>query len=269
MENLLSICQQNGIALPAELVDVIQNCKSLTVFNSTEELAVAATGGLENSSFDVSYEVEGKGLYTEAVVHRVKNGISANYTEAYMRRRDPDTMAIADKNPSDKERFKDRYNYEFDSLRTTTFDWLKDQDLALFFFFAGRDGIGVGGVAVAPSNAAFFAMGLSMLQQIVPVSDLTQEFKVQSVIYVAPPFRHTHFNGKQVVVHNRLENVHELFSYNLYPGPSAKKGLYGVLLAQGEKENWVTTHCSTVQVVSPYDNTTTFMHEGASGGGKS
>lgn len=269
MENLLSICQQKGIALPAELVDVLQNCKSLTVFNSTEELAVAATGGLENNSFDVSYEVEGKGLYTEAVVHRVKNGISANYTDAYMRRRDPDTMAIADKNPSDKERFKDRYNYEFDSLRTTTFDWLKNQDLALFFFFAGRDGIGVGGVAVAPSNAAFFAMGLSMLQQIVPVSDLTQEFKVQSIIYVAPPFRHTHFNGKQVVVHNRLENVHELFSYNLYPGPSAKKGLYGVLLAQGEKENWVTTHCSTVQVVSPYDNTTTFMHEGASGGGKS
>lgn len=223
MENLLSICQQKGIALPVELVDVLQNCKSLTVFNSTEELAVAATGGLENNSFDVSYEVEGKGLYTEAVVHRVKNGISANYTDAYMRRRDPDTMAIADKNPSDKERFKDRYNYEFDSLRTTTFDWLKNQDLALFFFFAGRDGIGVGGVAVAPSNAAFFAMGLSMLQQIVPVSDLTQKFKVQSVIYVAPPFRHTHFNGKQVVVHNRLENVHELFSYNLYPGPSAKK----------------------------------------------
>jgi len=28
-------------------------------------------------------------------------------------------------------------------------------------------------------------------------------------------------------------------------------------------------HCSTVQVVSPYDNLTTFMHEGASGGRKS
>jgi hypothetical protein len=41
------------------------------------------------------------------------------------------------------------------------------------------------------------------------------------------------------------------------------------LLQKGENEGWVTTHCSTVQVVSPYDNITTFMHEGASGGGKS
>jgi len=40
-------------------------------------------------------------------------------------------------------------------------------------------------------------------------------------------------------------------------------------LTKGEKEGWITAHCSTVQVVSPYDNVTTFMHEGASGGGKS
>ncbi|MCB8994617.1 MAG: DUF4914 family protein, partial [Bacteroidales bacterium] len=84
-----------------------------------------------------------------------------------------------------------------------------------------------------------------------------------------PTFRHTHFAGKQVVVHNRSEELHEIYSYNLYPGPSAKKGLYGALLAKGEKEGWITAHCSTVQVVSPYDNSTTFMHEGASGGGKS
>lgn len=42
-----------------------------------------------------------------------------------------------------------------------------------------------------------------------------------------------------------------------------------MLLALGEKENWATAHCSTVQVVTPYDNITTIMHEGASGGGKS
>jgi hypothetical protein len=72
-----------------------------------------------------------------------------------------------------------------------------------------------------------------------------------------------------VVVHNRLDDIHELYSYNLYPGPSAKKGLYGVLLTQGEKEEWVTAHCSAVQSISPYDIVTTFMHEGASGGGKS
>jgi hypothetical protein len=55
-----------------------------------------------------------------------------------------------------------------------------------------------------------------------------------AVLYVAPPFRHTHFEGRQVVVHNRTDGLHELFSYNLYPGPSAKKGIYGVLLNLGE-----------------------------------
>jgi hypothetical protein len=86
---------------------------------------------------------------------------------------------------------------------------------------------------------------------------------------VAPPFRHTHFEGRQVVVHNRSETLHEVYSYNLYPGPSAKKGLYGVLLFKGSREGWITAHCSSVQVFSPYDNFTNFMHEGASGGGKS
>ncbi len=71
------------------------------------------------------------------------------------------------------------------------------------------------------------------------------------------------------MVHNRRDGLHELFSYNLYPGPSAKKGIYGVLIGLGEREGWVTNHCSTVQVITPYDNVVTIMHEGASGGGKS
>ena len=66
------------------------------------------------------------------------------------------------------------------------------------------------------------------------------------MIYVAPPFRHTHFDGRQVVVHNRRfdENthLHEFFSYNLYPGPSAKKGVYGMLLTAGEKDENAMDH---------------------------
>ncbi|MCF8361880.1 MAG: DUF4914 family protein [Prolixibacteraceae bacterium] len=269
MENILDKCKRNQVVLPAELEDVIANCKSISLFDTTEQLADASTGGRANSEFEVKYNVEGKGDVVEAVVHRVKNGISANYVEPYMRRRDPGTMLIADDKPSDKERYADRFGKSFNPLRDETFKWLKEQDLAMFFYFAGQKNIGSGGLAIAPANAAFFAMGLSMLQQIVSVDDLPENFSVESVIYVAPPFRHTHFDGKQIVVHNRLDEVHELFSYNLYPGPSAKKGLYGVLLTKGERENWVTAHCSTVQVVSPYDNHTVFMHEGASGGGKS
>jgi hypothetical protein len=178
-------------------------------------------------------------------------------------------MSIGDDKPTAKVRFSDRYGYSFSVIREETYEWLKKQELAVFFYFAGRKGIGSLGMAIAPSNAGFFAMGLSMLQEIIPVENLKQGAELKSVIFVAPVFRHTHFEGKQVVVHNRTDKIHELYSYNLYPGPSAKKGLYGVLLAQGEKEDWVTAHCSAVQSISPYDNVTTFMHEGASGGGKS
>jgi hypothetical protein len=98
---------------------------------------------------------------------------------------------------------------------------------------------------------------------------LPDDFKPRAIIYVAPPFRHTHCGGRQVVVHNRVNGLHEIFSLNLYPGPSAKKGVYGVLLNIGEDEGWITVHGSTVEVVTPYDNILTLMHEGASGSGKS
>ncbi len=72
-----------------------------------------------------------------------------------------------------------------------------------------------------------------------------------------------------MVVHDRSETLHEIFSYNLYPGPSAKKGVFSVLLDIGEQEGWVTAHASAVRVTTPYENETVIMHEGASGGGKS
>ncbi len=44
-----------------------------------------------------------------------------------------------------------------------------------------------------------------------------------------------------------------------------------MLLTLGERDAdpWTTAHCSTVEVITPYENVTTIMHEGASGGGKS
>jgi len=268
MNDLFKVLGKKRVSLPDDVLIILSGCKSFNTFDTVNQLAIAAVGG-DNNSFEVKYDIPGKGEVTEAIIHKVTNGISANYTEAYMRRRDPDTMAIADDLPTDKERFIDKFGYDFDLLRKETIHWLQSQDLAVFFYFAGCDNIGSGGIAIAPANAGFFAMGLSMLQHIIPIKDLPIDFSIDSVIYVAPTFRHTHFNGKQIVVHKRSENLHEIFSYNLYPGPSAKKGLYGVLLTKGEKEGWITAHCSTVQVVSPYDNITTFMHEGASGGGKS
>jgi hypothetical protein len=254
---------------PPDAASVLEGCASLTIGSTTSELEAIACGDPKDNYFEVAYDVEGKGRVVEAKVARVRNGICANYMEAYMRRRDPDCMLIADHLPTDKPTYRERFNKEFSPLRDQTLNWLKKQPLIMFGFSAGQSDIGLDSIVIAPANAGFFALGLALLQGIIPYNELPSDFKPKCVIYVAPPFRHTHFSGRQIVVHNRSTGLHELFAYNLYPGPSAKKGIYGVLLGMGEQENWITAHCSAVQVVTPYDNVVTIMHEGASGGGKS
>lgn len=261
-----------------QLLETAERENRLHLAGSVEELVELAVPETdEQGYFTVGYDVPGRGFVPEARVCRANNGVAANYIEPYMRRRDPDCMVIADKTETDKPRFDSRFDMQFEDVRAETLDWLNTQPIACFFFDSGLKSAPLRGVAICPANAGFFALGLAMLQRIVPLEEIAAEgesYYHEAVIYVAPPFRHTHFDGKQVVVHNRRmeeTTLHELFSYNLYPGPSAKKGVYGMLLALGERgeEQWTTAHCSTVQVVTPYDNTTTFMHEGASGGGKS
>lgn len=254
---------------PPEAAEILSQCPRLTIANTTEELVALACGGPNSDAYEVAYDVPGKGRVVEATVSRVRNGVTANYPDPYMRRRDPDCMVIGDSLPTDKDTFLQRFGTNFDPVREATFEWLKKQELAMFGFHAGGAGMGMDALVIAPANAGFFALGLAMLQGIIPSSQIPAGFVPRTVIYVAPVFRHTHFKGRQVVVHNRRDGLHELFSYNLYPGPSAKKGIYGVLLGLGEREGWVTAHCSTVQVITPYDNVVTIMHEGASGGGKS
>ncbi len=255
--------------IPAEVQEILQAAPSYIVGRNKTDLLNLAIRDEVDGVHEVAYDVPGKGRYVEANVCRVKNGIAANYTESYMRRRDPDCMVIADDYPTDKPRYHELFGEDFDVLRNETFEWLKTQELALFPFCAGEPGKGMDALVVAPANAGFFALGLALLQGIHDIEQIPKNFHPRAIIYVAPVFRHTRFDGKQMVVHDRHNDCHELFSYNLYPGPSAKKGIYGVLLALGEREKWVTAHCSTVQVITPYDNKVTLMHEGASGGGKS
>ncbi len=262
-------CRALPFPVPAEAAAVLDAAPSVIVAGRPAELVELATRDAVNGWHEVAYEVPGKGRVIEARVCRAKNGVNANYTEAYMRRRDPDCMVIGDDKPTDKPTYKERFGSGFEPLREETFEWLKGQELAVFAFHAGIVGKGTDALVIAPANAGFFAFGLALLQGIIDPAEVPEGFSPGTVIYVAPPFRHTHFDGKQVVVHNRLDSAHELFSYNLYPGPSAKKGIYGVLLNIGEAEKWITMHCSTVQVITPYDNKLVISHEGASGGGKS
>ena len=262
-------CRALPFPVPPEAAAVLDAAPSVIVASKPAEIVELAVRDVVNGWHEVAYDVPGKGRVVEARVCRAKNGINANYLEPYMRRRDPDCMVIGDDQPTDKPTYQERFGTDFAPLREETFEWLKKQELAVFAFHAGIVGKGTDALVIAPANAGFFALGLALLQGIIPLDEIPDGFTPKAIIYVAPPFRHTHFDGRQVVVHNRLNSAHELFSYNLYPGPSAKKGIYGVLLNIGEAEKWITMHCSTVQVITPYDNKIVISHEGASGGGKS
>ena len=256
--------------LSKELEEIIMGASKVVIPENRQHLIDMALGnGKDVDLFEVAYDIPGKGRVLEATVARCNNGAVVNYDDVYMRRRDPDCLVVADKGETDKPRYSELYGEDFESVRKETFDWFKGKELVVMPFMSGSDDLGYPSLLIAPMNSAFFAAALADLQGFIPKDKIPNKFKPKVAIYLAPTFRHTHFNGKQVVVHNRRSEIHELFSYNLYPGPSAKKGIYGVLIHIGELEGWVTVHASSVKVVTPYDNVITIMHEGASGGGKS
>lgn len=255
--------------IPAELTAIFEECKSIIIPDSREELLNLAVGGKNKKEFEIGYAFEKFGYIPEADVVKCNNGLAINYRDPYMRRRDPDCMFVNNISKTDKNHFSDTFGYDFDNLRTKSLDWLKRQELIVMPFMAGGKEFGYPALLVAPKNAAFFAGGLLDLQGHLKIEEVEEGYHPRAVIYLAPPFRYTHFQGRQAVVHNQHNDIHEIFSYNLYPGPSAKKGVYGVLLSVGVEEGWTTVHSSAVKVVTPYDNEICFLHEGASGSGKS
>ena len=259
----------NRFVLPEDLKESLGNSSWRCYPETKEQLLELCYGPTHSSRYDVSYSIPGIGIVKEAEVVRCKNGPVVNFMEDYMRRRDPDCMRIGDDLPTDKPRFKDVYGYEFSKLRAETMQWFETQGVIMLPFHAGGKYYGYDALMICPANAAFFALSLANMQGFVSIHDVPRGYTPRAIIYVAPPFRMTHFAGKQVVVHQRSENLHEVFAYNLYPGPSAKKGVFSMLMDIGENEGWVTNHASAAILETPYENEVVFMHEGASGGGKS
>lgn len=137
------------------------------------------------------YEVNGKNV-KEADVVRCRNGAARQLCRGLHAPPRPDSMRIADDGPTDKPRFADVYGYDFSELREETFQWLTRQELILVPFKAGGYQYGYDSILVCPRNAAFFAFTLSQLQAFVDMKTV-EHFKPRAVVYVAPPFRHTHF----------------------------------------------------------------------------
>ncbi|MBN2216456.1 MAG: DUF4914 family protein, partial [Pirellulales bacterium] len=183
------------LALPDAIRQVLETAPSVACAGSIEDLSDLACGGRDHREWMVRYVLPDGREVVEATVVRVKNGIAANYPEPYMRRRDPDCMVIGDERPSDKPRFADRYGEPFTRLRRETLDWLAAQDLAVFALEIGQPGTGGDALAICPANAGFFAFGLGLLQGVVDLRAIDRTFKPSTIILVAPPFRHTHFDG--------------------------------------------------------------------------
>ena len=93
--------------LAPEVTAALKKCKCIAYAETKEELEEMAYGPTHTSRYDVVYPIEGNGTVKEAEVVRCKNGCVVNFMEDYMRRRDPNSMAIGDDLPSDKPRFKD------------------------------------------------------------------------------------------------------------------------------------------------------------------
>ena len=106
----------NRFELAPEVAEALKKCKCIAYAETKEELQEMAYGPTHTSRYDVVYPIEGLGTVKEAEVVRCKNGCVVNFMEDYMRRRDPNSMAIGDELPTDKPRFKDRFGYEFSKL---------------------------------------------------------------------------------------------------------------------------------------------------------
>ncbi len=96
------ICKVLPFPVPPEAAALLNAARSVTVASNTSELVALSVRDAVDGWHEVAYDVPGKGSIVEARVCRVRNGVSANYLEPYMRRRDPDCMVIGDKLPTDK-----------------------------------------------------------------------------------------------------------------------------------------------------------------------
>jgi hypothetical protein len=211
------------IRLPQECAEILSMSPRVEMAADLQELielAALGAGDELDGGGEVAYDVPEIGRVVEATVARISSGITIHYSEPYVHRLDCEYVAIVDEGPRRSNRFRDRFGIDFPSLREMAFDWLKSQALIAFPFQSVEGDTPIDAIAICPANAAFFALGLAMLHGILPPDRVAEDFFPHQVLYVAPPFRHTHFKGKPIVVENAGESVCEWFRFNLYPDPS-------------------------------------------------
>ena len=137
------------MVLPQCVTDILNAVPEVIVPESREHLFDLSYGGKGNKTFDVNFDVNGKSV-REAYVTRCKNGMVINFDDKAMRRRDPNSMVIADHLPTDKPTYEERFGIPFDSVREETFEWLKEREsLIALPFYAGNEDLKLGYPCIA------------------------------------------------------------------------------------------------------------------------
>ena len=167
------------LRLPADVVATLKASPEVLVPRSRNQLIKLSLGDdIENMPPTATRSSRWRmtcrdgGRVVEAVVTRCRNGVAVNYTEPYMRRRDPDCMVVADEGPSEKPRFVDRFDTPFAPVRGDILAWLGTQELIALPFVSGSPDFGYDSLLIAPKNAAFFAAALADLQGMLPGVDI-------------------------------------------------------------------------------------------------
>lgn len=252
-----------------EVMALLRDAPDVTYITSREQLLSLVMGG-QPDVFEVTYEIPGKGRMVEAKVTQVKEGFAVWFPPK-IRQRSPTALVVAeDGQDSDHPRFTEKFGIDYSEYHGKVSEWLKGQPLIVVGLRVGPERGGVSVVAVIPKNAAFFAFGMGLLQTLVPLGDDAAEFSPKGQLLLAPNFRHEMFDGEQVVVHHRGEEVYTIISNNLYPGPSGKKGAgYAMLVHFLQQVGGIAAHCSVVTITLPDGTEIHWMHGGPSGAGKS
>ncbi len=154
-----------------------------------------------------------------------------------MRRREPDCMRIADDKPTDQKALSLMCTAKVRQAASGDHGLVQDAGAILMPFNSGGNEYGYGSMLVCPKQCAFFAFALAHLQGFVKALRRPRADKPRAIIYVATsvpshPFSRASRSSSTTV----WTIATRYFSYNLYPGPSAKKGVYSVLLDIGEQE---------------------------------
>ena len=100
------------MVLPPYVKEIIEGGAEIIIPDTKEHLFDLALGGKDNMTYDVNFDVNGKTI-REAYITKCKNGLSVNFDDTSMRRRDPNSMVIADDLPTDKPTHMERFGKPF------------------------------------------------------------------------------------------------------------------------------------------------------------